>query len=74
MGLNHPNQHTAAKAPISSTATYAQAAEAPVVRPARFLRDGLLDTLEPLRRPLAGKLWIDITNPFNADDSDFILP
>jgi predicted dinucleotide-binding enzyme len=55
-------------------ATYAQAAEAPVVLPAMFLRDGLLDTLEPLRRPLEGKLWIDITNPFNADYTDFILP
>jgi predicted dinucleotide-binding enzyme len=55
-------------------ATYAQAAEAPVVVPAMFLRDGLLDTLEPLRRALEGKLWVDITNPFNADYTDFILP
>src|SRR5262245_35891685 len=55
-------------------ATYAWAAEAPVVLPAMFLRDGLLETLEPLRRRLDGKLWIDITNPFNADYTDFILP
>jgi 8-hydroxy-5-deazaflavin:NADPH oxidoreductase len=55
-------------------ATYAEAAGAEVVVPAMFLRDGLLDTLEPLRRHLEGKLWIDITNPFNADYSDFILP
>jgi 8-hydroxy-5-deazaflavin:NADPH oxidoreductase len=55
-------------------ATYAQAAEAPVVLPAMFLRDGLLDTLEPLRPRLDGKLWIDITNPFNADYTDFIFP
>src|SRR5262245_57650004 len=56
------------------TATYAQAAEAPVVVPAMFLRDGLLDILEPLRRRLEGKVWIDITNPFNSDYTDFILP
>ena len=55
-------------------ATYAQAAEAPVVLPAMFLRDGLLDTLEPLRPALDGKLWIDITNPFNSNYTDFILP
>src|SRR5262245_47273553 len=55
-------------------ATYVRAAEAPVVVPAMFLRDGLLDTLEPLRRLLEGKLWVDITNPFNSDYTDFILP
>src|SRR5262249_16568064 len=48
-------------------ATYSQSAEAPVVLPAIFLRDGLLEILEPLRRRLEEKLWIDITNPFNAD-------
>jgi hypothetical protein len=39
-----------------------------------FLRDGMIETLEPYRRALAGKIYIDITNPFNADYSDFILP
>jgi predicted dinucleotide-binding enzyme len=39
-----------------------------------FLRDGLLDTLEPHRAALAGKLLIDITNPFNDRYDDFILP
>src|SRR5262245_46064876 len=53
---------------------YQQAAEAPVVLPAAFVRDGLYDLLEPLRQQLDGKLYIDITNPFNADYSDFILP
>src|SRR5262245_4731818 len=55
-------------------ATYSEAAKASVVLPAMFLRDGLLNTLEPLRQSLEGKLWIDITNPFNTDYSDFILP
>ena len=54
--------------------SYADAAALPVVLPAMFLRDGLLDTLEPHRAALAGKLLIDITNPFNDRYDDFILP
>ncbi|HEX5647219.1 MAG TPA: hypothetical protein VFX56_09640, partial [Nitrospira sp.] len=42
--------------------------------PAMFLRDGMVTTLEPYRQALAGKIFIDITNPFNDDYSDFILP
>jgi len=55
-------------------ASYEQAADAPMVLPAMFLRDGMLDALEPLRARLDGKIWIDITNPFNNDYTDFILP
>lgn len=54
--------------------SYEQAADAPVVLPSMFLRDGMLDTLEPLRGKLDGKLFIDITNPFNDRYDDFILP
>lgn len=54
--------------------SYADAADADAVLPALFLRDGLLDQLEPLRARLAGKPYVDISNPFNADYSDFILP
>ena len=54
--------------------TYATAAEAGVVLPAMFLRDGMLQTLEPLRSKFDHKLWIDITNPFNQRYDDFILP
>jgi 8-hydroxy-5-deazaflavin:NADPH oxidoreductase len=54
--------------------SYEQAADAPVVLPSMFLRDGMLDTLEPLRSKLDGKLFIDITNPFNDRYDDFILP
>jgi predicted dinucleotide-binding enzyme len=53
---------------------YAGAAAADVVLPALFLRDGLLDQLEPHRAALAGKIVLDITNPFNATYDDFILP
>jgi NADPH-dependent F420 reductase len=54
--------------------SYEQAADAPIVLPSMFLRDGMLDTLEPLRGKLEGKLLIDITNPFNDRYDDFILP
>src|SRR5512147_3072699 len=54
--------------------SYADAAALPVVLPAMFLRDGLLDTLEPHRAALAGKLLVDISNPFNDRYDDFILP
>lgn len=53
---------------------YQEAADAEVVLPAMFLRDGSLDTLESFRDQLDGKLYIDITNPFNNDYTDFILP
>jgi len=54
--------------------SYEAAADAPVVLPSMFLRDGMLDTLEPLRSRFDGKLWIDITNPFNDRYDDFIFP
>jgi len=57
-----------------SPGSYEQAASQPIVLPAIFLRDGLLDILEPYRQLFEGKLIIDISNPFNADYSDFILP
>lgn len=54
--------------------SYAAAADAPVVLPSMFLRDGMFETIEPLRDKFDGKLWIDITNPFNDRYDDFILP
>ncbi|MBK5646829.1 MAG: hypothetical protein I4N51_06770 [Acinetobacter sp.] len=45
---------------------YTEGATAEFVLPAVFLRDGLLDTLEPLRQQLDGKVYIDISNPFNG--------
>jgi 8-hydroxy-5-deazaflavin:NADPH oxidoreductase len=54
--------------------SYETAASAPVVLPSMFLRDGMLDTLEPLRSKFDDKLWIDITNPFNDRYDDFIYP
>jgi predicted dinucleotide-binding enzyme len=54
--------------------SYQSAASQPVVLPAIFVRDGLFDILEPYRSYLDGKLLVDISNPFNTDYSDFILP
>jgi predicted dinucleotide-binding enzyme len=54
--------------------SYKQATDAPTILPAMFIRDGLFDQLEALRPVVRGKLLVDITNPFNNDYSDFILP
>lgn len=54
--------------------TYEQAVKAEFILPAMFLRDGLITTLQPFRLALAAKILIDITNPFNDDYTDFILP
>jgi predicted dinucleotide-binding enzyme len=62
------------KLPHVTGGTYEQAADAPVVVPAMFLRDGMLETLDPLRSRLDGKLYVDISNPFNDRYDDFILP
>ncbi|UXI68806.1 NADPH-dependent F420 reductase [Tahibacter amnicola] len=52
---------------------YDEAAAAPIVIPAAFVRDGLFDLLETLRPALEGKLLIDISNPFNATYDDFLF-
>lgn len=51
-----------------------EAMAAPAILPAVFLRDGLLDLLDRYCRDLTNKLLIDISNPFNADYSDFVTP
>lgn len=60
--------------PGLSVGSYEDAASAPAVLPAIFLRDGLGDVLQRLQPKLDGKLLVDISNPFNHDYSDFILP
>ena len=60
--------------PLIEAGSYELAASQPVVLPAIFVRDGLFDILEPYRPLLDDKLLIDISNPFNVDYSDFILP
>lgn len=53
---------------------YGLALSARAVLPAVFLRDGLAGLLQEHRAQLDGKLLIDISNPFNHDYSDYILP
>lgn len=50
------------------------ALSAPAILPAVFMRDGLFDLLDRHCGRLAGKLLIDISNPFNEDYSDFVTP
>jgi len=60
--------------PTLRSGSYADAVRAPAILPAVFIRDGLLDLMEPYCSALRGKLLIDISNPFNADYSDFVTP
>jgi len=62
--------------PVSgvTAGTYDEAVRQRIVLPAAFIRDGLFDLLERYRSDLSGKVVIDITNPFNDDYSDFVLP
>ena len=57
-----------------SSGSYEDAIAARAVLPAIFIRDGLTEILERYRAAIAGKLLIDISNPFNADYSDFLTP
>ncbi|ELR97373.1 NADPH-dependent F420 reductase [Gloeocapsa sp. PCC 73106] len=57
-----------------SAGTYEDAGSADIILPAMFLRDGMLETLEPLRDYFDDKVYIDISNPFNDTYTDFILP
>jgi len=54
--------------------SYADALCAPAILPAIFIRDGLFDLLDRSCRKLSGKLLVDISNPYNADYSDFVTP
>jgi len=54
--------------------SYADALCTPAILPAIFIRDGLFDLLDRSCRKLTGKLLVDISNPYNADYSDFVTP
>jgi len=60
--------------PTLSAGCYGDALKARAVLPAVFIRDGLFDLLDRHGQSLTGKLLIDISNPFNADYSDFVTP
>ena len=60
--------------PTLRAGTTAEAVGAPAILPAVFIRDGLFELLDLHHAVLAGKLLIDISNPFNSDYSDFVTP
>jgi predicted dinucleotide-binding enzyme len=60
--------------PTLTAGSNAEALSAPAILPAVFIRDGLFDLLDRHCRRLSGKVLIDISNPFNADYSDFVTP
>jgi len=60
--------------PTLRAGCYLDAVRAPAILPAVFLRDGLLELLEPYCSSLKSKMLIDISNPFNDDYSDFVTP
>lgn len=78
LGSRDPNRAAALaealQLPTLRAGSYEDACSAPAVLPAVFMRDGLLPLLEQHARKLAGKLLIDISNPFNDDYSDFVTP
>lgn len=54
--------------------SYDDALDCDAVLPSIFIRDGAFDVLAPFAKAVAGKIVIDILNPFNDTYSDFILP
>ncbi|ARN83859.1 hypothetical protein B1812_20860 [Methylocystis bryophila] len=54
--------------------SYEEAASRDVVMPSVFMRDGAFDDLKPFAATVAGKIVVDILNPFNDAYDDFILP
>jgi predicted dinucleotide-binding enzyme len=60
--------------PGLSGGSHAEAFTAPALLPAIFVRDGLFAFADAHRAAFAGKLVVDIANPFNADYSDFTTP
>lgn len=57
-----------------SGGTYEDAVAMDMVMPAIFIRDGAFEVLAPFGGAVAGKIVVDILNPFNDRYDDFILP
>lgn len=53
---------------------YENAAAEEIVLPAIFIRDGAFEQLRNFRQQVAGKIVVDILNPFNDRYDDFLLP
>lgn len=57
-----------------SGGSYDDAAAEDIVLPSIFIRDGAFDALCGYRDAVAGKIVVDILNPFNDRYDDFLLP
>lgn len=53
---------------------YDAAAAQDIILPSIFIRDGAFDYLRPFADAVAGKIVVDILNPFNDTYDDFLLP
>lgn len=77
LGSRNPVRAAAIAAKLGegvSGGSYEDALAAPIIMPSVFIRDGAFDDLRPFRDRVAGKVVIDIFNPFNERYDDFILP
>jgi predicted dinucleotide-binding enzyme len=54
--------------------SYEDAAAQDIVLPSIFIRDRAFDYLRPFAETVAGKVVVDILNPFNETYDDFLLP
>ena len=77
LGSRDPDRALRIAAQLGGSVTggsYNDAADRDIVMPSIFIRDGAFDQLRPLADAVAGKVVVDILNPFNATYDDFILP
>ena len=58
----------------ASGGSYDDALEADIVMPSIFIRDGAFDQLRPFADRVAGKIVVDILNPYNDTYDGFLLP
>lgn len=54
--------------------SYDDAVDQDIVLPSVFIRDGAFEQLAPFAEAVAGKIVVDILNPFNDRYDDFLLP
>ena len=77
LGSRAPHRAVQIAEQLGGTVTggsYHDAAACNIVMPSIFIRDGAFEQLHPFADAIAGKIVVDILNPFNDAYDDFILP
>ena len=77
LGSRDPHRAVQIAEQLGGTVTggsYHDAAACNIVMPSIFIRDGAFEQLHPFADAIAGKIVVDILNPFNDAYDDFILP